>query len=408
MKKFVTGMLAGAALFVAGAMPAWAASYPVYVDGNEIGQAQVVNGQTFLPVRAVFEACGARVHWDDGYIIARDNDYRSVSLRVGSKSIGLFHHGLGYRDEELQAAPYLQNGKTYVPVRAVSEALGCEVQWLAKEKCVSVKSKVTRGIGCCELDIKPETGEILLLDKVLAQVPLMVWADTMSTEGSKTDGGNYVLILSDWESGAITVSNYQYVWLNPKTGEFATTLEEPWLARRVGVLWNDDKTKLCLPGDDVAYLIDDAERCVLGEYDLRALAGDSITDENFTLCAVWFDDDYMLVSDYDRTYWGLLDLASGKMSDITAEILTDEVKSAVNAKLWPLAKDLPVREDYADDEEYLAESFWSTLRYRDGALDPHLELHFVGADDGVLKLEMIILGDNYAQEGTVEISYKLK
>lgn len=391
------------------AVPVCAADVPVYVDGNKIGQAQVVNGQAFLPVRAVFEACGARVHWDDGYIIARDNAYRSVELRVGSTRMGLYHHGLGTRYQELEVAPYLRNDRAYVPVRAVSEAMGCEVRWLAGEKCVSIKSRVTVGVGACALDIKPSTGEILLLDKVLAQVPMLVWADTMSVdEGIKTDGGNYLFTLSDWESGAITVWSYQYVWLNPESGEFVTTLEEPWQSGRVGVLWNDGQTRLCLPGDDVAYLIDDSAGKVIGRYDLRELAGESITDKNGNLCAVWFDDDYMLVRDFDAVYWGLLDLASGEMSDITDKILTDEVKSAVNAKLWPFVEDFPVREDYGDDAEYLAEFFYGSLRESYAKLDPHLALEFHGMEDGELKFMIVVYGDNFMREENIEAGYRIK
>lgn len=395
----------GAALMWACAVPALAANCPVCVDGVPVGMAEVRGGQTFLPVRTVFEACGVRVHWENGSVIARDSDYRSVGLRVGSDTMYVFHDELGEHPEKLPNAPFTLDGKMYVPVRAVSEALGCEVRWLADARCVSVKSRVTQGVHGSALDIKPATGEILRAGQVLAQVPMLVNVDTMDANGSKTAGGNYLLVLDDWESGAVTVRHYQYVWLNPKTGEFVTSKEAPYLGDRVGVIERDGK--ICLPGDDVAYLIDDVAGSVLGEYDLKAAAREIAPEDETRWCAVWFNDDYLLVRNFDLTCWGLLDLASGSMLDITDDILTDDVRARAEEVIWPLASLWPVREQFADDEEFKAEYIWSSLRHMDGQLDAHLELLFRGEEDGALKFELLVLGDNYERLTEIEIIVKL-
>ncbi len=408
MKK----ILLTAMVFLLMAAPAWAATYPVYVDDNEIGQAQIKNGQTFLPMRAIFEACGATVHWDSRYqvVSAKDANNRAVRLRVGSRSMSVHHDGLGEHCEELPAAPYHKNGRVYVPVRAVGEAMGCNVQWLPAEKRVSVQSRVTRGITGCALDIKPKTGEIMLAGKVLAQVPLQLEANTMDSFGEKTAAGNYLLTLGDWVSGAVTVNRHQYIWLNPQNGEYVTATENAWLYSRVGVLKSgnaDVGEKYCMCGDDVAYVIDDKAGQVIGKYDLRTLAGDSV-DEDSELRAVWFDDDYMLVRDLQAVYWGLLDFSTGTMRDITDRILPAEVKAKVNTELWPLVKDYKIKENFADDEEYLAEWFYSDLRHSAAKLDAHLSLEFKGIENDELKFEMVIWGENFVRADTVEIGCTYK
>lgn len=86
----------------------------------------VVADRTMLPARFVAENLGAVVSWDgktESVTIEGNNRY--IELFVGSN--------LAKIDGEtitLDSTPFIQNGRTYVPVRFISEALGANVEWV--------------------------------------------------------------------------------------------------------------------------------------------------------------------------------------------------------------------------------------------------------------------------------------
>ena len=46
------------------------------------------------------------------------------------------------KDIPLDVPAQILNGRTMVPVRFIAEALGCEVEWLDKEKTVIIRKEV--------------------------------------------------------------------------------------------------------------------------------------------------------------------------------------------------------------------------------------------------------------------------
>lgn len=85
----------------------------------------LLNGRTLVPLRAVFEAMGAKVDWDQetGTVTSTKN-YRTVSLSLGSTT--MYEDGFPVF---LDVPAQVFNGRTLVPVRAISEAFGADVQW---------------------------------------------------------------------------------------------------------------------------------------------------------------------------------------------------------------------------------------------------------------------------------------
>lgn len=103
----------------------------VYVDGKKVefnsdmGYPYLENERTMLPLRAVAEACGAEVWWDDEYETAcvRKNEV-TVYCTIGDKNI--------YRNNtriENDVAPVIKNDRVFLPIRAVIEALDAQVDW---------------------------------------------------------------------------------------------------------------------------------------------------------------------------------------------------------------------------------------------------------------------------------------
>ncbi|MFZ5651035.1 MAG: stalk domain-containing protein [Bacillota bacterium] len=108
--------------------PAQAAEVKVLLNGQELSmdvKPVIENGRTLAPLRAIFEALGAKVDWDDktGTVTAV-RDSTSIKLVIDSATALK-------NDEEvkLDVPAKIYNGRTLVPLRFVSEALGARVDW---------------------------------------------------------------------------------------------------------------------------------------------------------------------------------------------------------------------------------------------------------------------------------------
>lgn len=95
----------------------------------------VVTSRTMLPIRAVAEAVGAKVDYDaDTQTVVIQNPYGdTVRCPLGSTEMSV--NGETYT---LDVAAYAKNNRTYLPVRAVSEALDLDVEWVQETSSVII------------------------------------------------------------------------------------------------------------------------------------------------------------------------------------------------------------------------------------------------------------------------------
>lgn len=127
---------------------------PTDADGN-IVEPFIYEGTTYLPVRAVSEALGRKVDFD-----ASTNTVLIGETTVASQNTTEYEGknsdesiDIAYRDVKISVdgtlidpkdaagnpvEPFIYNGTTYLPVRAVSQALGKTVEWNAKKNTVQV------------------------------------------------------------------------------------------------------------------------------------------------------------------------------------------------------------------------------------------------------------------------------
>lgn len=112
----------------------------VLVNGKQVVSdvpAVIVSSRTMLPFRAVFNALEVS---DDS--IKWNPDSRCIEVNSGDKYIFLVVGSVGALVNNqlitLDAAPYIENNRTFVPLRFVSEALGAEVHWNQDTKTVSI------------------------------------------------------------------------------------------------------------------------------------------------------------------------------------------------------------------------------------------------------------------------------
>ena len=85
----------------------------------------IENGRTLVPLRAIFEALEAEVEWDGetSTVTATKGDIE-IKLQIGSAEMKV-----GDEVKILDVPAKIEGGRTMIPVRAISEAFGCNVDW---------------------------------------------------------------------------------------------------------------------------------------------------------------------------------------------------------------------------------------------------------------------------------------
>ncbi len=112
----------------------------VELDGKKLDfevQPQIIQGSTMVPLRAIFEALGAKVDWDDPTkTVTSTKDNVTIKLTIGSNIL--------YKNNQavtLEVPAQILDGSTLVPVRAISESFGCNVDWIDSTKTVVIKTQ---------------------------------------------------------------------------------------------------------------------------------------------------------------------------------------------------------------------------------------------------------------------------
>lgn len=111
----------------------------VVLDGSELifDQPPIIkDDRTLVPLRAIFEALGATVAWDGNTqtVTAQKGDI-IIKLTIGTYEF--------YKNNDsisLDVPSMIVNDRTLVPVRAISEALDCDVDWDGDTRTVHIYS----------------------------------------------------------------------------------------------------------------------------------------------------------------------------------------------------------------------------------------------------------------------------
>jgi len=96
---------------------------------------QTIDGRTMVPMRAIFEALGAEVRWDGATQTIRATEGEKViTMQLGNPRMTI-----DGKELILDVPPQTVNGRTMVPVRAVSEGLDADVTWVSSTRTVEIK-----------------------------------------------------------------------------------------------------------------------------------------------------------------------------------------------------------------------------------------------------------------------------
>lgn len=99
--------------------------------------------RTMIPIRFVSEKLGASVEWDGAkQTVIMTKEGKQITLKIGEKKATVSGKQITF-----DAAATLQNNRTFVPLRFVSEAYGAKVDWLATERLVLITTNLPGGTG---------------------------------------------------------------------------------------------------------------------------------------------------------------------------------------------------------------------------------------------------------------------
>lgn len=111
---------------------------PALGSGVTISRAgKIVNGNTFVPMRALLEALGYNIMWDRATKTVTASNAATGKTLVFT--IGLKTAVVSGQRQLLTSAPQLIGGVTYIPLRFACEASGCRVTWEEKTHTAAVE-----------------------------------------------------------------------------------------------------------------------------------------------------------------------------------------------------------------------------------------------------------------------------
>ncbi len=118
--------------------------FPVYYNGTEIHfvsnsgnytPAQLIDGKTMVPMRKIFETYGAKVEWiESRRMVIATKGSLIMAVTIDSPDIYVTDVLTQKTTKLTSRVPaIIVNDKTLVPVRAISEGLGLDVEWVDDE-----------------------------------------------------------------------------------------------------------------------------------------------------------------------------------------------------------------------------------------------------------------------------------
>lgn len=94
-----------------------------------------VTSRTMVPIRFISEKMGAKVEWDEpNQIVKIDRNGKQITLKIGDMG-----YEWGERRFGIDAPAVIKDGRTFVPLRAISQAFEVYVKWDGSQHLVIVE-----------------------------------------------------------------------------------------------------------------------------------------------------------------------------------------------------------------------------------------------------------------------------
>ena len=303
MKWFVLVLVVMCCVFfVSGAMTAAAAAEPpikVVLDGVELQfdvQPMLINDRTMVPMRVIFEALGATVNWDGtNSIVTAIKGADVIKTAIGYKYMHINEYNI-----EMDVAPVEVNGRTLVPARFISEALGCDVKWDDQNNTVRITSSNDDRPYALAKKLLENRAKIINLGQIAHYNDQIYAAEYLCMPGWKPIESNYI--------GAFALLNDKiyrtdgYGTGDPSTNLYSTSLDGS----------NEVFIDTVENWGDYTYIIGDKLIYVTFESDGETIAGmrifDTATSKKVNLPiygrVISFDDEYLYLLVAEETDFG--------------------------------------------------------------------------------------------------------
>ena len=140
LKKILCGVLSATMLITSAVIPVMAENdIQVKLDGKTLSfdvPPQIINDRTMVPLRAIFEALGATVDWNqETKTVTSTKGDTTIKLTIDSNTMYVNDNTV-----TLDSPACVVNDRTLVPVRAISEAYNTKVDWNGDTRTVVISS----------------------------------------------------------------------------------------------------------------------------------------------------------------------------------------------------------------------------------------------------------------------------
>ena len=308
----------------------------VTYDGNTIDfdvQPEIIDNRVMVSMRTIFETFGAKVKWDsDTQTITAKRKSKTISMTIGSAD-------MTKNDETyfFDTAPVIEDGRTLVPVRAISDMLGLDVEWDEEDKNVTITTPTEdtddswkENTGTINLDTLDVTGNgVSVSDNVI----------TISNGGDfevtgTLDNGQIVIDTEDKAklrlSGmSLTNPNGAAVYVKNADKAYITITEntENTLTDGEAYTSGDENEKACITSRDNLEIKGNGSLTVNGNYNHGIDGSDSVEigNGNITINA---KNDGIHVNDTLEISGGILNITAegdGIQSDEIVDITGGEI-----------------------------------------------------------------------------------
>ncbi|MBO4897593.1 MAG: SH3 domain-containing protein [Clostridia bacterium] len=212
MKKILSLTLA--LLFICSAFAVLADDIGIKLNGDYINcdvAPFIVEGRTLVPLRAISEGMGYDVLWDgeEQSVTVNNNATGSyIKLNIGSCNVNT-----NAGAKEISVAPRIYENRTMVPIRVISETLGCEVYWDNQNRDVII---TTVGTPYTHIDDSPfdvtVSGSTLYVVLCNENISLRYYPEDDAKVKAEIPLFDSVTFISDFGNG------FYYVKYNDKYG----------------------------------------------------------------------------------------------------------------------------------------------------------------------------------------------
>ena len=107
------------------------------IDGKTVSNdvaPKIVNDRTMLPIRFIAERLGAKVDWiNESRTVKITAENIDISLVIGESFATVNGEKIA-----LDSPSFIENDRTYLPIRFVSEKLGADVKWDETAQTVTI------------------------------------------------------------------------------------------------------------------------------------------------------------------------------------------------------------------------------------------------------------------------------